>query len=461
MLEIAIFLLLCFLAGYLLKKYKKGESYFYLITLLRSKKYLWILDKLKFLPMEFIADLGIISGFGMLGVIYLLKQNAKMHKLMKAAVFCISAFILYFIISALISSVSSPLLKSKGIIGFLHGSFVIMGFAGFSITTLILQAIEIISKYLTGVRPCPGIAPVVPGVSLPNVPITLPFYAWIPLFLILVIHELSHGIIARKFNVSMKSVGILLFGFLPLGAFVEPDDEDMKKLPKLNNARIYATGPIANFIVFILAALFFSLILQPAIVPQMKHLREIAVEGIFIESVTKETEFCGETFQNSAYGILKPGMQILMVNNKPIKTLFDFMSAAQKDPNKIELTYRDLNGVIHTRTFKKNKMGLIGIAVKEKQKKNFNYSFMQYLQLVFLFLLSGIMHWFIWLNLVVAIVNFLPIVPFDGFGISRIILPELLAFTKLPLKTREDIIVKFFTGFLILLFAINIIPLFI
>ncbi|RLG69731.1 MAG: hypothetical protein DRO04_02950, partial [Candidatus Iainarchaeum archaeon] len=109
----------------------------------------------------------------------------------------------------------------------------------------------------------------------------------------------------------------------------------------------------------------------------------------------------------------------------------------------------------------KNKMGLIGIAVKEKQKKNFNYSFMQYLQLVFLFLLSGIMHWFIWLNLVVAIVNFLPIVPFDGFGISRIILPELLAFTKLPLKTREDIIVKFFTGFLILLFAINIIPLFI
>ncbi len=460
MLEIVIFLLLCFFAGYLFKKYKKGENYFYLITLLRSKKFLWVLDRLKFLPLEILADLGIISGFGLAGVWYLAK-NRNLSKFKKLVVTLISAFALYALIFVILNLVSSSLLKSKNILPYLEFSFVAFGFAGFSVTTLILQAIEIITKYLIGIRPCPGIAPVLPGVSLPNVPITLPLYAWIPLFLILVIHEFSHGIIARKFNVCMKSMGILLFGFIPLGAFVEPDDKDMEKLPKLNNVRIYATGPIANFIVFVLAMLLSSLILQPLIVPQMKNLRELAVDGIIIENVTPETKFCGEVFRNSAYGILKPGMRILMVNEIPIKTLFDFANAAAINPNKIEITYRDLNGVIHTKIFEKNELGLIGITVKEKQKENFQYTLFQQLYLIFLFLLSGIMHWFILLNLIVAIVNFLPIVPFDGFGMSRIILPELLEFTKLPLKTRENLVVKFFTGFLILLFAINILPLFI
>ena len=58
---------------------------------------------------------------------------------------------------------------------------------------------------------------------------------------------------ARLFYIVIVNQGfipILLFGFIPLGAFVEPDDKDMEKLPKLNNVRIYATGPIANFIVF-------------------------------------------------------------------------------------------------------------------------------------------------------------------------------------------------------------------
>ena len=47
--------------------------------------------------------------------------------------------------------------------------------------------------------------------------------------MILVIHEASHGVMLVKFKEKIKSVGLLLAGIVPMGAFVEQDDNTFIK----------------------------------------------------------------------------------------------------------------------------------------------------------------------------------------------------------------------------------------
>ena len=54
----------------------------------------------------------------------------------------------------------------------------------------------------------------------------------------------------------MKSLGILWF-VIPVGAFVEQDEEGMNQAPRRRRARIAAAGVLANFV---LAVLFFAVL---------------------------------------------------------------------------------------------------------------------------------------------------------------------------------------------------------
>ena len=60
----------------------------------------------------------------------------------------------------------------------------------------------------------------IPGLN-PYLPIV---YGWIAIFIGIVIHELSHGVVARNIGVPVKSAGLMFFVLLPIGAFVEVDD---------------------------------------------------------------------------------------------------------------------------------------------------------------------------------------------------------------------------------------------
>ncbi len=77
----------------------------------------------------------------------------------------------------------------------------------------------------------------------------IPFWFWLlTIFIILVPHELMHGIITRAEKLRLKAVGLLLFAIFP-GAFVEPDEKQLSRAPLLSQLRVYAAGSFANFIV--------------------------------------------------------------------------------------------------------------------------------------------------------------------------------------------------------------------
>ena len=68
----------------------------------------------------------------------------------------------------------------------------------------------------------------IPGLN-PMLPLV---YGVIALVVAMVVHELGHGIQARANGARVESSG-LLYGVVPLGAFVEPNEEDMKAIMRL------------------------------------------------------------------------------------------------------------------------------------------------------------------------------------------------------------------------------------
>ena len=83
----------------------------------------------------------------------------------------------------------------------------------------------------------------IPGLN-PMLPLV---YGIIGLIIAMVVHELAHGIQSRANKVDVKSSGIL-YGVVPLGAFVEPDEEQIVESPRRSRLHIYAAGITTNFV---------------------------------------------------------------------------------------------------------------------------------------------------------------------------------------------------------------------
>lgn len=92
-----------------------------------------------------------------------------------------------------------------------------------------------------------------PGVN-PLIPL---WYGLLALIVALVIHEGSHGVMAYVGRMRVKSLGLLFF-IVPIGAFVEPDEEDLEKATAREKNRVFAAGPASNLVVALVAGLLFS-----------------------------------------------------------------------------------------------------------------------------------------------------------------------------------------------------------
>jgi membrane-associated protease RseP (regulator of RpoE activity) len=107
------------------------------------------------------------------------------------------------------------------------------------------------------------VAPVLPGLPIAGTSLVFPLVTgWLCLFIIILIHESSHGIVARFYKLKVVSSGIAFFGPL-LAAFVEPDEKELdKSKPRIKNA-VYAAGPFSNILTGILFFLISLLLISP------------------------------------------------------------------------------------------------------------------------------------------------------------------------------------------------------
>lgn len=86
------------------------------------------------------------------------------------------------------------------------------------------------------------------------------FAVWFAFILTLVIHEFGHAILCRVEHIKVKAMGVLFF-VIPIGAFVEPDEEGVNKAKSWAKMRMYGAGIMNNLVIGVLCfALLVSMI---------------------------------------------------------------------------------------------------------------------------------------------------------------------------------------------------------
>ena len=299
-----------------------------------------------------------------------------------------------------------PYIGGYSLIGYAFGTIsLITGLVGYFIILLFYNAGLIIlgtgqfvvsaasGSPQTGllVNQLPGVAPLIPGVDIPLVA------GIASLIILLILHELSHGILARIEKVKVKMVGLVLFGIIPVGAFVEPDEKAVERLPVEKQNRIIAAGISTNFLLTVIFFLLFVAVLL------------YALPGIYQNTVLIKSVY----LNYPANGILQPGMQIVAWNGYPIKNLSSFAVAAANDTPGRTVTVATLNKTYSFTAISvdNSTKGFVGVNVYQPFQTG-PYPSAVY----FLFTLFGLSFL---LNLAVAVGNMLPVPMFDGWRIYQ------------------------------------------
>ena len=98
-----------------------------------------------------------------------------------------------------------------------------------------------------------------PIVPVPGVFVSFETFPYLVLALSIVVasHELSHGIASLADHVPLKAAG-LFFAHVLMGGFVEPDEETLNRATSVTKLRIFAAGSTTNIILGVFCVLLLS-----------------------------------------------------------------------------------------------------------------------------------------------------------------------------------------------------------
>ena len=322
----------------------------------------------------------------------------------------------------------------------------------------------------------PGLNPVIPL-----------WYGILALVIAMVVHEFSHGILSRVADVKVKALGLLMFIF-PVGAFVEPDEEEMKNMKKWERMRLYAAGPGSNMVIAIIFSFLFSSVMVESLEPSN--------EGVLSASVVID--------YGGAEAGLEPWMLITEVNEQTVTSAEDFSNIMNEtyagqivnvsvlnkgNPETYQVTLSD-KGSYYLKFYPDSYeswmsgKGFMGIAVVDPglvtdslaNPGSNGGTMLQYITLPFqklqpfpehftalfeptgltgvipdnlFWILANAFYWIFWLNLMVGLTNALPAVPLDGgFIFADGVTGILDKFKSGMSQARKEGIVDNLVGFL-------------
>jgi membrane-associated protease RseP (regulator of RpoE activity) len=139
-----------------------------------------------------------------------------------------------------------------------------------------------------------------PGIN-PFIPIV---YGWLAIVCAITVHEGAHGIVARNRGLNVKSSGLLFFLVIPIGAFVDVDEEQIAKARAKDSLRVMAAGVGGNVVVAV-ACLLAVLVIVNGLTP--------VVDGVYVSTVV-------EGMPAEAAGLL-PEDVFVSIDNMPIANL--------------------------------------------------------------------------------------------------------------------------------------------
>ncbi|WP_265109070.1 site-2 protease family protein [Halosolutus halophilus] len=139
----------------------------------------------------------------------------------------------------------------------------------------------------------------------------------------LVVHEGGHGLLCRVEDIDIDSMGVAMLAILPIGAFVEPDEESSKSASRGGQTRMFAAGVTNNFAITLLA---FALLFGP-IAGSIAVAPGAAVGGVASDSPAADAG-------------IEPNDRITAIDGQPVESnadLADRIEAAEGDQLSVEL----------------------------------------------------------------------------------------------------------------------------
>jgi membrane-associated protease RseP (regulator of RpoE activity) len=157
-----------------------------------------------------------------------------------------------------------------------------------------------------------------PGIN-EYVPSTLA--VWLAFIITIAVHEFGHGILCRVENIKVKTMGALI-AVIPIGFFVEPDEEELDKTKGMAKVRMFGAGITNNLVVGF--SCFFLLILFMGLVTPFS---QPVIHGVY------------KDYPAASAGI-PPGSIVTAVNGVPVNSRADVSSILNttKPGNTLTLT---------------------------------------------------------------------------------------------------------------------------
>ena len=141
----------------------------------------------------------------------------------------------------------------------------------------------------------------IPGIN-EYVPSTLA--VWLAFIITIAVHEFGHGILCRVENIKVKTMGALI-AVIPIGFFVEPDEEELDKTKGMAKVRMFGAGITNNLVVGF--SCFFLLILCMGLVTPVS---QPVIHGVY------------KDYPAASAGI-PPGSIVIAVNGVPVNSRAD------------------------------------------------------------------------------------------------------------------------------------------
>ncbi|MGC8567140.1 MAG: site-2 protease family protein [Caldisphaera sp.] len=246
-----------------------------------------------------------------------------------------------------------------------------------------------ISRYIiqTSSSVSAGFVPLIPGVTIGLDQLT---YFLLAIGIAVIVHELSHAIVARAEGIPIKDAGFFLLAFIP-AAFVEPDENKIKSSSLRSRFKVYSAGVSVNLILGLIFLAIFLLI-----TPKLFN-------GISIINVVSNSP--------ASLAGIKPGMTVLSVNNTKFLSLQSFMTylqgvGAESASTSVKLIFNvNYNGIVQNISiYKPIGVDHLGISVQQSFRLSWLISLISALYLI---------------NIGLALVNAAPLaIPLPGGNIQ-------------------------------------------
>lgn len=213
------------------------------------------------------------------------------------------------------------------------------------------------------------------------------------LIVLLTIHEFSHGVLARQSKVKLKRIGLIVFGLLPLGGFVEPDEKQVSRLKAEDQDRISLAGIASNYV---MAVVFFALmfLMLQFVLPLYFQ------EGVIVTGTVSNS--------SAARNNVAIGSIIYQWNGHNVNASNVYKVAEVADKPDSHISLNTSNGIYSLSTNSTGKIGVYlgGTSTPVPINRNLGSSVLWFLYEFFSFAF--------FLNFYVAIFNLLPLPVLDG-----------------------------------------------